>query len=80
MVPLAITLAVHNRKGLPIFGIYGKDFQGLSERSILEDVKDKWAGLAVALMKGKLYLAIGSVFMGIIGSEINSDFFQEFLE
>jgi L-fucose isomerase len=83
-VYLAATLAAHNQKGLPAFGIYGKDVQDLSDAGIPNDVKDKLlvfarAGLAVALMKGKSYLAIGSVSMGIVGSEINADFFQEFL-
>ncbi len=83
-VYLAATLAGHNQKGLPSFGIYGRDVQDLGDQTIPVDVKNKLlqfakAGMAVALMKGKSYLAIGSVSMGIAGSEIDADFFQSYL-
>ncbi|MCL6218988.1 L-fucose isomerase [Zunongwangia sp. M21534] len=83
-VYLAATLAAHNQKGLPAFSIYGKDVQDMEDQSISEDVKEKLlqfarSGMAVALMKGKSYLAIGSVSMGIVGSAIDPDFFQEYL-
>ncbi|MDT0678507.1 L-fucose isomerase [Autumnicola musiva] len=83
-VYLAATLAAHNQKGLPAFGIYGKDVQDLNDGDITEDVQEKLlsfarAGMAVALMKGKSYLAIGSVSMGIAGSAVDPDFFQTFL-
>lgn len=83
-VYLAATLAAHNQKGLPAFSIYGNDVQDMEDQSISEDVKEKLlqfarAGMAVALMKGKSYLAIGSVSMGIVGSAIDPDFFQEYL-
>lgn len=83
-VYLAATLAAHNQKGLPTFGIYGRDVQDMGDENIPEDVKAKLlifakAGLAVALMRGKSYLAIGSVSMGIVGSAVNPDFFQEYL-
>ncbi len=83
-VYLAAALAGHNQKGLPCFGIYGRDVQDLGDPEIPADVRDKLlsfakAGLAVATMKGKSYLAIGSVSMGIVGSAVNPDFFQEFL-
>ena len=83
-VYLAATLAAHNQKGLPAFGIYGHDVQDMGDGSIPADVQEKLlrfarAGLAVALMKGKSYLAIGSVSMGIVGSVVNPDFFQEYL-
>jgi L-fucose isomerase len=83
-VYLAATLAAHNQKGLPSFGIYGHDVQDLDDTGITEDVKGKLlgfarAGLAVALMKNRSYLAIGSVSMGIAGSAIDPDFFQDFL-
>ncbi|NHF58586.1 L-fucose isomerase [Flavobacteriaceae bacterium TP-CH-4] len=83
-VYLAATLAGHNQKGLPSFGIYGRDVQDLGDEAIPEDVREKLlsfakAGLAVAIMKGKSYLAIGTVSMGIAGSEIQSDFFQSYL-
>lgn len=83
-VYLAATLAGHNQKGLPSFGIYGRDVQDITDRSVPADVREKLlsfarAGMAVALMKGRSYLAIGSVSMGIAGSEVNSDFFQSYL-
>ena len=83
-VYLSAALAVHNQKGLPAFGIYGKDVQEASDTTIPEDVKEKLlrfgrAGMAVALMRGNSYLAIGSVCMGIGGSMVNPDFLQEYL-
>ncbi len=83
-VYLAATLAAHNQKGLPAFGIYGEDVQDLGDAHIPEDVRDKLlafakAGLAVAIMRGKSYLAIGSVSMGIVGSIVDADFFQSYL-
>lgn len=83
-VYLAATLAAHNQKGLPCFGIYGHDVQDMNDSSIAEDVQEKLlsfakAGLAVALMKGRSYLAIGGVSMGIVGSAVEPDFFQSYL-
>ncbi|MDH6306557.1 L-fucose isomerase [Parabacteroides sp. PF5-5] len=83
-VYLAAALAAHNQKGLPTFGIYGRDVQDLTDPVIPDDVKEKLlrfakAGLAVAIMRGKSYLAIGSVSMGIAGSIVNPDFLQEYL-
>jgi len=83
-VYLAAALAAHTQKGLPAFGIYGRDVQDLGDPTIPEDVKEKLlrfakAGLAVAIMRGKSYLAIGSVSMGIAGSIVNPDFLQEYL-
>jgi len=83
-VYLAAALAAHNQKGLPAFGIYGHDVQDAGSTEIPEDVKEKLlrfakAGLAVATMRGKSYLAIGSVSMGIAGSIISPEFLQEYL-
>lgn len=83
-VYLAATLAGHNQKGLPAFGIYGRDVQDMGDPDIPEDVKEKLlgfakAGLAVALMREKSYLAIGTVSMGIAGSAIDADFFRSYL-
>ncbi len=83
-VYLAAALAGHNQKGLPAFGIYGRDVQDAGETYIPEDVVQKLlqfakAGLAVALMKGKSYLSIGSVSMGIAGSIVDSNFFESYL-
>ncbi len=83
-VYLAAVLAAHNQKGLPAFGIYGKDVQDNTDTSIPQDVQEKIlrfakAGLAVALMKGKSYLAMGGVSMGIAGSIVDHDFFEAYL-
>lgn len=83
-VYLAAVLAAHNQKGLPAFSIYGKDIQDADDTSIPPDVQEKLlqfarAGLAVAEMRGKSYLSIGSVSMGIAGSMVNEDFFQKYL-
>ncbi len=83
-VYLAAVLAAHAHKGLPAFGIYGHNVQDLDDNSIPADVQEKLlrfarAALAVALMRGKSYLSIGSVSMGIAGSIVNPDFFQEYL-
>lgn len=83
-VYLAATLAAHSQKGLPAFGIYGRDVQNLNDTDIPEDVKEKLltfakAGLAAAILRGKSYLSIGSVSMGIVGSNVDPDFFQEYL-
>ncbi|WP_243348048.1 L-fucose isomerase [Parabacteroides sp. FAFU027] len=83
-VYLAAALAGHTQKGLPAFGIYGKDVQDNSDTSIPADVKEKIirfvkSGLAVATLRGKSYLSIGSVSMGIAGSIVDADFFQSYL-
>ncbi|MDR3167877.1 MAG: L-fucose isomerase [Treponema sp.] len=84
-VYLAAVLAAHSQKGLPAFGIYGRDVQDLSDiDTIPPDVEDKIlrfvkAALAAVWMRGKSYLSVGSVSMGIAGSITNADFFQEYL-
>jgi L-fucose isomerase len=84
-VYLAAVLAAHSQKGLPAFGIYGHDVQDLSDTgTIPADVKDKIlrfakAALAAAWMKGKSYLSVGAVSMGIAGSIVDPDFFQDYL-
>lgn len=83
-VYLAAALAGHNQKGMPAFGIYGRDVQDAGDKSIPADVTEKLlrftrAGIAVAQMKGKSYLSIGSVAMGIAGSMVDADFFQSYL-
>ncbi|HHW00331.1 MAG TPA: L-fucose isomerase [Clostridiaceae bacterium] len=83
-VYLAAVLAAHSQKGLPAFGIYGRDVQDANDTSIPEDVKEKIlrfvkAGLAVAYMRNKSYLSIGSVSMGIAGSMVDPGFFQDYL-
>jgi len=83
-VYLAAVLAAHSQKGLPAFGIYGRDVQDSDDSSVPEDVRTKIlgfakAGLAVAHMRGKSYLSIGGTSMGIAGSIVDQDFFQEYL-
>lgn len=83
-VYLASALAGHNQKGLPAFGIYGGDVQDLDDSAIPDDVREKLllfgrSAVAVMQMKGKSYLSIGSVSMGIAGSIPDPDFFQEYL-
>jgi L-fucose isomerase len=83
-VYLAAALAGHNQKGLPAFGIYGRDVQDIGEKEIPLDVQEKIlrfakAGIAAATMKGKSYLSLGSVSMGIAGSIVTEGFFQDWL-
>jgi len=83
-VYLAAALAGHNQKGLPAFSIYGRHVQDAGDTEIHEDVQDKLisfakSGLAVATMRNKSYLSMGSVSMGIAGSIVNEDLFQEYL-
>ena len=83
-VYLAAVLAAHAQKGLPAFGIYGQDVQDATATDIPYDVKEKLlrfgrAAVAAATMRGKSYLQIGSICMGIAGSIINSEFFEEYL-
>jgi L-fucose isomerase len=83
-VYLAAVLAAHAQKGLPAFGIYGRDVQDAGDTEIPEDVQKKLlqfakAALAAATMKGKSYLAMGGTSMGIAGSMVNHDFFESYL-
>ncbi|WPX08301.1 L-fucose isomerase [Anaerocellum danielii] len=83
-VYLAAVSAAHNQKGLPVFKIYGKDVQDKDDFSIPQDVQEKIlkfvkSALAVSIMKNKSYLSIGSVSMGIAGSIVDPDFFEDYL-
>jgi L-fucose/D-arabinose isomerase len=83
-VYLAAALAAHNQKGLPAFGIYGRDVQDSGDTTIPEDVQEKLlrfarSGLAAATMAGKSYLAMGGVSMGIAGSIVDQAFFESYL-
>ena len=83
-VYLAAALAGYSQKGLPTFSIYGRNVQDSTDTSIPDDVKQKLllfskAGLAVAEMRNKSYLAIGGVSMGIVGSIVDQDFLQNYL-
>lgn len=83
-VYLASVLATHAQKGLPAFGIYGHDVQEADDTEIPADVKEKLlrfgrAAVAAATMRGKSYLQIGSICMGIGGSIIDPDFIESYL-
>ena len=83
-VYLAAALAGYDQKGLPAFGIYGRDVQDANDTEIPKDVQEKLllfakAGLAVATMRGKSYLQMGSMAMGIAGSIVNPDFLEDYL-
>jgi L-fucose isomerase len=83
-VYLAAVLAGHTQKGLPAFGIYGRDVQEAGDQKIPADVEEKIlrfvrAGLAAATMRGRAYLAMGGVSMGIAGSIVSPEFFERWL-
>jgi L-fucose isomerase len=83
-VYLAAVLASHTQKGLPAFGIYGRDVQDAGDGSIPADVAAKIlrfarAGMAAALLRGKSYLSLGGVSMGIAGSIVDQPFFEKYL-
>lgn len=83
-VYLAAVLAAHSQKGVPAFGIYGRDVQDSGDSSIPEDVQEKLlrfarAGLAVATMKGKSYVSMGGTSMGIGGSIVDQEFLESYL-
>jgi len=83
-VYLAAVLAGHTQKGVPAFSIYGRDVQDRDDREIPKDAAEKIlrfarAAVAVGEMKGKSYLSVGNVSMGIAGSMVNPDFFEKYL-
>ncbi len=83
-VYLAAVLSGHTQKGLPAFGIYGKDVQPATDTSIPDDVRSKLlnfarCGMAVALMRGKSYLSMGGTSMGIAGSVVDSAMWEKWL-
>ena len=83
-VYLAAALAGHTQKGLPAFGIYGKDVQEAGDKTIPGDVEKKLlnfvrCGLVVAIMRGKAYLSMGGTSMGIAGSMVYYNFWEKWL-
>ncbi|QDV65988.1 L-fucose isomerase [Crateriforma conspicua] len=83
-VYLAAVLAGHTQKGIPAFGIYGRDVQSAGDTELPDDVRNKilgfaQCGLAVALMRGKAYLSMGGTSMGIAGSVVNHEFWEKWL-
>ena len=83
-VYLAAVLAAHNQKGLPAFSIYGQDVQDAGDTGLPADVQEKIlrfarAGLAAATLRGRSYLSIGGISMGIAGSIVDHGFFESYL-
>ena len=83
-VYLAAAAAGHDQLGLPVFTIYGQDVQDGGDETIPEDVQRKLllfirSGIAVATMKDKAYLSVGTVSMGIAGSVVDANFFNDYL-
>lgn len=81
-VYLAAVSAGHTQKGLPAFTIYGRDVQDAGSTEIPGDVRGKIlsfvkSGLAVATLRGKSYLSVGGVSMGIAGSIVGQDLFED---
>ena len=81
-VYLAAAMAAHNQKGLPAFAIYGRDVQDVTDDSIPCDVQEKIltfanAALAAGQMRGKSYVGIGGVSMGIMGSCVEHSVLQK---
>jgi L-fucose isomerase len=83
-VYLAAALAGHNQKGIPAFGIYGRDVQDADDQNVPQDVREKLllfgrAGIALAYMRGKSYLSMGSTSMGIAGCYVTEGFYKDYL-
>ena len=83
-VYLAAVLAGHSQKGIPAFGIYGRDVQDAGDAAMPADVRAKildfvQCGLAAALMRGKAYLSMGGTSMGIAGSMVDYAFWEKWL-
>jgi len=75
--------AAMDEKKRPIFCIYSPDLE--DEKAPLNDfvapriLRFARAAAAVAEMRGKNYLSVGSVSMGIIGSDVRRNLFQQYL-
>lgn len=83
-VYLAAVMAAHAQRGLPAFSIYGHDVQDADDSSIPADVREKLlrfarCAIAAGVMRSKAYVGIGSVSMGIAGSNLDAGFFQKYL-
>ncbi len=82
-VYLAAVLAAHAQRGLPAFGIYGKDVLDRDDTNLPEDVREKIlrfakGAVAVGWMKNKSYVNLGGVSMGIMGSYCDASVFQKY--
>ena len=83
-VYLAAVLAGHTQKGIPAFGIYGRDVQARVTPTCPPMCKQRSldfarCGLAAALMRGKSYLSMGGTSMGIAGSMVDFAFWEKWL-
>ena len=83
-VYLAAALAGHTQLGIPAFGIYGEHVQDADDETIPDEVRQRLldyavCGLAVAQMKGRSYLSMGAVSMGIAGSVVKDEFWTKYL-
>lgn len=82
-VYLAAVMSAHAQRKLPAFAIYGRDVQDLDDTTIPDDVREKillWAkaALAAGTMRGRSYVNIGGPCMGIAGSYVDAQMFQEY--
>lgn len=71
-VTVAAVMGAYTQLGIPAFAIYGHDVQdresnGLTDDVVTQILRFARASMAVALMKGRSYLSIGTVSMGIAG-------------
>ncbi|MDE6274558.1 MAG: L-fucose isomerase, partial [Clostridiales bacterium] len=83
-VYLACAMAAYAERGLPVFSIYGKDVCDLDDDEIPADVQEKLllfarAATAVGEMRGKSYVSVGNVSMGIAGSFLEPMLLQRYL-
>lgn len=83
-VYLAAVQAAHAQRKLPAFAIYGHNVQDRDDGAIPEDVAEKLlrfarCAVAVGWMRGKSYVNLGGVAMGIMGSYCDASFMQHYL-
>lgn len=81
---MGAAVATAAQRGCPLFKIYGRDIQAGQDLRVPEDVADKLVrfaqcALALATLRGKTYLAVGSMCMGIGASAVDHAFFQCYL-
>ena len=82
-VYLAAVLAAHAQRGLPAFSIYGRDVQDADDTGVPDDVREKLlrfarCAVAVGWMRGKSYVNMGGISMGIAGSYCDMSVFQKY--
>lgn len=81
---LAAAMSAYAQIGMPCFSIYGHDVKDADDMEIPADVAEKILRFArcaatVGDIRGKSYVNIGAVAMGIAGSYCNEAFFREYL-